>query len=48
MTQITEEMIRLETVTRVAEDMLTAARTAPKARGIDNLVLTIATVSTTA
>jgi uncharacterized ferredoxin-like protein len=30
MTQITEEMIRLETVKRVAEFMLTAARTAPK------------------
>ena len=43
MTQITEEMIRLETVKRVAEEMLTAARTAPKARGIDNLVLAMAT-----
>ena len=43
MTQITEEMIRLETVKRVAEFMLTAARTAPKAKGIDNLVLAMAT-----
>jgi uncharacterized ferredoxin-like protein len=43
MTQITEEMIRLETVKRVAEFMQTAARTAPKARGIDNLVLAMAT-----
>ncbi len=43
MTQITEEMIRLETVKRVAEFMLTAARTAPKAKGIDNLVLAMVT-----
>lgn len=43
MTQITEEMIRLETVKRVAEFMLTAARTAPKAKGIDNMVLAMAT-----
>jgi len=45
MIQITEEMIRLETVKRVAEFMLTAARTAPKAKGIDNLVLAMATGS---
>lgn len=43
MTQITEEMIRLETVKRVAEFMLTAARTAPKAKGIDNMVLAMVT-----
>jgi uncharacterized ferredoxin-like protein len=43
MTQINEEMIRLETVKRAAELMLTAARTAPKARGIDNLVLAMVT-----
>lgn len=43
MTQIAEEMIRLETVKRVAELMLTAARTAPKARGTDNLALAMAT-----
>ena len=34
-----EEEIRNKIVTRVAEEMLTAARTAPKAKGIDNLVL---------
>ncbi|MGA3014853.1 MAG: DUF2148 domain-containing protein [Bacteroidales bacterium] len=34
-----EEEIRNNIVTRVAEEMLTAARTAPKAKGIDNLVL---------
>jgi uncharacterized ferredoxin-like protein len=39
----TEEMIRLETVIRIAEEMLTAARTAPKAKGVDNLVLAMAT-----
>jgi uncharacterized ferredoxin-like protein len=39
----TEEMIRFNTVIRVAEEMLTAARTAPKAKGVDNLVLAMAT-----
>jgi uncharacterized ferredoxin-like protein len=34
-----EEEIRNNIVTRVAEEMLTAARTAPKGKGIDNLVL---------
>ena len=37
-----EEDIRSELVIRVAEEMLTAARTAPKARGNDNLVLALA------
>ncbi|MGA2625314.1 MAG: DUF2148 domain-containing protein [Bacteroidota bacterium] len=32
-----EENVRAETVRKVAERMLVAARTAPKARGIDNL-----------
>ena len=39
---IQEEKIRNNQVIRVAEEMLTAARTAPKARGVDNLVLSIA------
>jgi len=38
-----EENIRKDMVKRVAEEMLTAARTAPKAKGIDNLVLAMAT-----
>lgn len=38
----TEEQIRFETVKEVARLMLTAARTAPKAKGIDNLVLALA------
>ena len=38
-----EETIRDIVVLRVAEEMLTAARTAPKAKGIDNLVLAMAT-----
>ncbi|MCK9423734.1 MAG: DUF2148 domain-containing protein [Bacteroidales bacterium] len=37
-----EEQIRKETAIRVAQLMLTAARTAPKARGTDNIVLAIA------
>ncbi len=45
MTQTTEETIRQKVVQRVAEEMLTAARTAPKAKGIDNLVLAMATGS---
>jgi uncharacterized ferredoxin-like protein len=39
---ITEEMIRPEAVKQVAKLMLIAARTAPKARGVDNLVLAMA------
>lgn len=37
-----EEDIREKTVMSVAEKMLVAARTAPKARGIDNLVISLA------
>ncbi len=40
---IQEEEIRDNMVIRIAEEMLTAARTAPKARGVDNLVLAMAT-----
>jgi uncharacterized ferredoxin-like protein len=40
---IQEEEIRYNMVIKVAEEMLTAARTAPKARGIDNLVLAMST-----
>jgi uncharacterized ferredoxin-like protein len=40
---IKEEEIRNNLVIRIAEEMLTAARTAPKAKGIDNLVLAMAT-----
>lgn len=36
-----EEETREETVKRVAEAMLAAARTAPKGRGIDNLVMAV-------
>ena len=43
MTLKNEERLRQEVVRRVAEEMLTAARTAPKARGIDNLALAMAT-----
>jgi uncharacterized ferredoxin-like protein len=43
MTFTIEENIRQEVVQRVAEQMLAAARTAPKAKGIDNLVLAMAT-----
>ena len=41
MNTILEESIREETVCRTAEQMLIAARTAPKARGIDNLVIAV-------
>jgi uncharacterized ferredoxin-like protein len=41
MKPIFEEDIRAEAVMNVAERMLIAARTAPKARGIDNLVMAI-------
>jgi uncharacterized ferredoxin-like protein len=34
-----EEETRLSVITRVAEQMMAAARTAPKARGVDNLVI---------
>lgn len=36
---VSEEKIRNELVRRIAEQMLTAARTAPKGKGTDNLVL---------
>lgn len=39
---ITENEITRKTVRRVAEKMILAARTAPKARGTDNLILAIA------
>jgi uncharacterized ferredoxin-like protein len=45
MTLKIEETIRQEVVQRVAELMLTAARTAPKAKGTDNLVLAMVTGS---
>jgi uncharacterized ferredoxin-like protein len=38
---ILEEQIRKETVLQIAQKMLTAARTAPKARGVDRLFLAI-------
>ena len=37
-----EESIRTETLYAIAKEMLLAARTAPKARGIDNLEIAIA------
>jgi uncharacterized ferredoxin-like protein len=37
-----EEKIRKETIYEIARKMMTAARTAPKGRGIDNLVITCA------
>ncbi|HEY9062939.1 MAG TPA: DUF2148 domain-containing protein [Pseudobacteroides sp.] len=37
-----EENIRNQALMNIAEKMLIAARTAPKARGVDNLVLSIA------
>jgi len=42
MTIIFEESIRKQTIRQVAERMLVAARTAPKARGIDNIAMAIA------
>lgn len=42
MALIFEEDIRTETVFNVIKQMAAAARTAPKARGIDNLVIAIA------
>jgi uncharacterized ferredoxin-like protein len=38
-----EENLRASSIQAVAANMLTAARTAPKARGIDNLILAVAT-----
>jgi uncharacterized ferredoxin-like protein len=43
---ITEENLRPSSLKEVAAKMLTAARTAPKARGIDNLILAVATGET--
>jgi uncharacterized ferredoxin-like protein len=43
MTIMIEENIRQEIIQHVAGLILTAARTAPKAKGIDNLVLAMAT-----
>jgi uncharacterized ferredoxin-like protein len=43
MTLTKEESIRKETVLRIAAEMLTAARTAPKARGVDRLYLAVIT-----
>jgi len=43
MSLIKEEAIRKETVLRIASEMLTAARTAPKARGVDRLFLAVIT-----
>lgn len=43
---IFESDIREKVLMRTAEKMATAARTAPKAKGIDNLVVTIATADT--
>lgn len=42
MTIIHEEVIRKETLKDIAGQMMTAARTAPKGRGIDNLVIAFA------
>lgn len=42
MSLLYEEAIRERTLASVAEHMLMAARTAPKARGVDNLVLAVA------
>jgi uncharacterized ferredoxin-like protein len=41
MKKIFEEDVRAATVRRIAENMLTAARTAPKGRGIDNLAMAL-------
>ena len=42
MTVTPEENVRQQAVARVAEHMLIAARTAPKARGIDHLAIAVA------
>ena len=41
-----EEQIRNENIKDIANKLMAAARTAPKARGIDNLVLAVATDDT--
>jgi len=41
MAPITEQSIRTETLLSIAKEMLIAARTAPKARGIDNLEIAL-------
>lgn len=41
-----EEDIRNENIKDIARKLMTAARTAPKARGVDNLVLAVATDET--
>ena len=41
-----EEQIRNENIKDIANKLMCAARTAPKARGIDNLVLAVATDDT--
>ncbi|QQG66501.1 ferredoxin domain-containing protein [Desulfobulbus oligotrophicus] len=38
---VTEQEIREETVSAVAQQMMIAARTAPKAKGVDNLVIAL-------
>ena len=43
-----EEDIRNENIKDIARKLMTAARTAPKARGVDNLVLAVATDETIA
>lgn len=43
---IFEEDIRNENIKSIAKKLMTAARTAPKARGIDNLVIAMATDDT--
>ena len=40
---IFEENIRNENIKDIAKMLMTAARTAPKARGVDNMVLAVAT-----
>jgi uncharacterized ferredoxin-like protein len=42
MSIIFEEEIRNSTVTDIAKRMMVAARTAPKAKGVDNLVIAMA------
>ena len=46
MSIVLEGDIREEVLLRTAERMMTAARTAPKAKGMDNLVITMATGET--
>ncbi len=41
-----EEQIRNENINDIANKLMAAARTAPKARGVDNLVLAVATDDT--